>query len=361
MSGLPRVTFGTIVLNGEPFVRYHLRSLYPFAHQLIVVEGAVSGAAALSRADGHSRDGTLEALRRFQAEEDPEGKVLLVTAEDAGHPDGFWTGEKDEQSRAYAERATGDYLWQVDIDEFYRASAMRAVLDVLVAEPDVSAMSFPMLTFWSAPRISVDGWYLMRGADEYHRLFRWGPGYTYARHRPPTVLDADGHDTRAGRWLRARDLAARGVLLYHYSLLFPGQVRDKVAYYSGGFPAAASFRRLDRWYRDSYVTLRRPYRVHNVYGSPSWLQRSAREHPEQIGVMWDDIAAGRLSVEVRGTADADRLLSTWWYKAGRGVLRRLESPDRHVRKSVKRVRAAIPDPVKRAVRLGRTRPGGKEE
>ena len=35
----PRVTFGIIVLNGEPFTRYCLRSLYPFAHQIIVVEG----------------------------------------------------------------------------------------------------------------------------------------------------------------------------------------------------------------------------------------------------------------------------------------------------------------------------------
>ena len=29
---MPKVTFGIIVLNGEPFVRYCLRSLYPFAH-----------------------------------------------------------------------------------------------------------------------------------------------------------------------------------------------------------------------------------------------------------------------------------------------------------------------------------------
>lgn len=27
----PRVTFGMIVLNGEPFVRYNLRALYRFA------------------------------------------------------------------------------------------------------------------------------------------------------------------------------------------------------------------------------------------------------------------------------------------------------------------------------------------
>ena len=42
MKKLPSITFGMIVLNGEPFVRYNLRALYPFAHQIIVVEGVCS-------------------------------------------------------------------------------------------------------------------------------------------------------------------------------------------------------------------------------------------------------------------------------------------------------------------------------
>jgi hypothetical protein len=356
---MPRVTFGTIVLNGEPFVRYHLRSLYPFAHQIIVVEGAVTGAASISRPDGHSRDGTLETLRRFQAEEDPERKLLVVTAEDAGHPDGFWRGEKDEQSRAYAERAGGDYLWQVDVDEFYTAPAMGTVLGLLRAQPEVSAVSFPMLTFWSSPHICVDGWYLMRGAGEYHRLFRWGPGYSYATHRPPTVLDEAGRDTRDGCWLRARDLAAHGVLLYHYSLLFPAQVRDKVAYYRGGFPDGQRFRELESWYRESYLTLRRPYRVHNVYDSPSWLQLFGHRHPEQVRAMWDDVVSGRLPVAVRGTADADRLLSTRWYGLGRGLLRRLERPDRLTHELRAGLGTVAPASVKRVVRHARALLGAK--
>jgi len=38
-----RITFGMIVLNGEPCVLYNLRALYPFAHEIIVVEGAAPG------------------------------------------------------------------------------------------------------------------------------------------------------------------------------------------------------------------------------------------------------------------------------------------------------------------------------
>ena len=72
MNAFPRITFGMIVLNGEPFLRYNLRALYPFAHQIIVVEGAAPGAAAIATPDGHSRDGTLHTLRLFREKEDPE-------------------------------------------------------------------------------------------------------------------------------------------------------------------------------------------------------------------------------------------------------------------------------------------------
>ncbi len=50
-----------------PFLPYNLRALYPFAHQIVVVEGAAPGAAGIAAPDGHSRDGTLEELRRFAA------------------------------------------------------------------------------------------------------------------------------------------------------------------------------------------------------------------------------------------------------------------------------------------------------
>ena len=143
----PRVTFGMIVLNGRPFLEYNLRALYPFAHQIIVVEGACEPAASLATPGGHSTDGTLETLKRFKEEEDPEDKLVLVNAEDDGKPSGFWT-EKDEMSQAYARRATGEWLWQVDSDEFYIESDMRSVLELVVSDPEIAGVSFPFLNFW---------------------------------------------------------------------------------------------------------------------------------------------------------------------------------------------------------------------
>lgn len=327
-----RISFGMIVLNGMPFVPYNLRAIYPFAHEILVVEGASPGAAGIARPDGHSRDGTLEELRRFAREEDPDGKVVVVTAEDEGHADGFWPGEKDEQSRAYAARATGEYLWQVDVDEFYRASDMQRVVDLLATEPRVAAVTFPTITFWAGLGYTVDGWYLRRGAADYHRLFKWGPGYSYERHRPPTVLDESGRDTRAVCWRDAAFMAGMGIHLYHYSLLFPAQVRDKVEYYSSWGLHGDWFAAARRWFADSYLTLRKPFRVHNVYHYPSWLERYDGGHPEAVRRMMTDVASSR-PLDLRAVDDVERLLQSRGYALGRFGLRAAEPLDRWYRQT----------------------------
>src|SRR4029450_7290352 len=114
----------------------------------------------------------------------------------------------------------GDYLWQVDIDEFYLARDMEAILAMLAADPAIDAMTFRQVTFWGGLGSTVDGWYLRRGAADYPPLFKGRPGHAYARPRPPTVVDETGRDLRSGRWLDADETAARGIRLYHYSLLF---------------------------------------------------------------------------------------------------------------------------------------------
>ena len=321
-----RVTFGVIVLNGEPFLRYCLRSLYQFAHEILVVEGASPMAAGIASADGHSADGTLATLRAFKEQEDPEDKVRIVTAEDEGHPDGFWPGDKDEQSRAYAKRATGDYLWQVDSDEFYRPDHIGAILALLGERPQITAVSFKMLTFWGSPDYVADGWFLRRGADCYHRLFRWGRGYHYVTHRPPTVTDALGRDARSVCWVDAAATARLGVNLYHYSLLFPRQVHDKCRYYRARF--SSRYPETLAWMNDSYLELRRPYRVHNVYSMPSWLDRFEGQHPPEVTRMMEDIRTGEVAETLRRTDDVETLLDSWWYPWGRGALKAADHVDR---------------------------------
>lgn len=306
-----------IVLNGEPFLRYNLRSLYPYAHQIIVVEGACPGAAAVATADGHSIDGTLELLHEFKRLEDPEDKLIIVTARDDGYVDGFWP-EKDEMSRGYASRATGNYLWQVDSDEFYEEEQMARLLNLLRKErPD--AVSFPSLTFWGGLDYIVDSFYMIRdNAREYHRLFAWGPGYSYKTHRPPTVLDASGVDTRTKKWLRAKDLERLGIFHYHYSLLFPQQVFNKVSYYQGRDKGKIA---IDSWEEAVYRRLEKPFRAHNVYQCIGWLERFSGQHPTSIHILMMDISAGKLSVSIRDCSDVEQLLEKRSYRMACNLLR----------------------------------------
>ena len=326
MTSVAKVTFGIIVLNGEPFVRYNLRALYPFAHQIIVVEGAAPAAASIATPDGHSTDGTLEILRDFKVNEDPDNKLTIVTAEDNGYPNGFWPGEKHEQSQAYASRATGDYLWQVDDDEFYRPDDMRAVLEMLRNDPQITAVSFKQITFWGGFDYVTDGWYLRRGGEIYHRLFRWKHGYRYVSHRPPTVHDAGGHDLRKIKWIEGPELARRGILLYHYSLLFPKKVIEKCEYYSRASWVNRTGASL--WAEHNFLRLSRPFRVHNVYDRPSWLDRFRGQHPPQIEAMRRDIEDGNLQVQMRGVSDIERLLDSRTYRLGRMGLKVLDYLDR---------------------------------
>jgi len=317
----PRITFGIIVLNGEPFTRYCLRSLYPFAHEIIVVEGGHENALDVSTPDGHSTDATLETLYRFKADEDPEDKVQIVVR------DGPWP-QKDElgnsktpQSRAYAERATGEYLWQVDIDEFYRPEEMRVVLDMLAGDPGITAVSFNVYPFWGALRYVSDGWYWRRGMITFHRLFKWGPGYRYVTHQPPTVADDRGRNLRTLRWVSGDEMARKGVHLYHYDHLLPLQVRNKAQFYRRQAPRVCA--EINEWAEAGYFRLTRPYHVERHYWLPAWIERYDGPHPPQASQMMQDIRAGMLDVELRRTDDVERLLASPRYRAGRTVLKAL--------------------------------------
>ena len=342
MSNLPKISFGMIVLNGEPFTRYNLRALYPFAHQIIVVEGACLAARYNATEQGHSIDGTLEILNRFKAEEDPDDKLVIVTAEDEGYPDGFWPGEKDEQSRAYALRATGDWLWQVDSDEFYMPQDMQWLCENYLSLPDVWVISFKQIQFWGGLKSYADGWFLRHYFSDIYRIFRWSPDFSYATHRPPTILDGNGNNIRNLGWVKGRLLVKRDIYMYHYSLVFPFQVQSKSRYYSEVDWGA--FEKMSSWANENYDKLNNPYRVHNSYQYPSWLEHYNGDHPPQILQMWDDIRNNRFvpPINLRKTDDIDRILRSKRYILGKNLLKTIGPIVYHARIVTKRLIKYLP-------------------
>lgn len=311
----PKITFGIIVLNGTPFVKYCLRSIYPYAHEIIVVEGGHEDAKHVCTPDGHSIDDTLKLLQEFKDQEDKDDKVIIIKKE------GFWKKRDDLgkdrtfQSRAYADLATGDYLWQVDIDEFYCAEDMEKILSLLKNNPTITVISFKMLNFFGRPEYLINGWKFKQNLEVF-RVFKWQKGYKYLTHEPPTIVDENGIDLRKRKWIKGKFLAKNfGIYMYHYSHLFPWQVWQKVRVYEKEKPEKCS--RIIEWSNESYFSLSKPYSVERHYWLPSWLDRYNKKYPVEVKRMMEDIVAGKVKHQLRDIDDIENLLASFKYFIGK--------------------------------------------
>ena len=322
----PRITFGMIVLNGEPYLEYNLRALYPFAHEIIVVEGAYWAAKGHATPDGHSTDNTLDVLRRFKAEHDQRDIVQIVTRE------GFWDG-LTAQSQAYAERATGDYLWQVDVDEFYLPQTMQAVVDLLTDDPSITMMTFKAVNFmYDVDYRVVSGRDFQRDYIEYRRLFKFGPGYHYVGHEPPTVHDPEGQDVETIHCLSKNATAHRGWFMHHYWALLESTVRMKAdAYVQREWKGVSEA--MPSWLAN-WRTLSDPFRLQSDYRYAAWLERFAGPHPPEIVRLRNDLASGRIDAVLPSNAAVERLLASRGYRVKRWFVRlweRLRGWDSYLR------------------------------
>jgi hypothetical protein len=307
----PKITFGIIVLNGEPFTKYCLRSLYPFAYEIIVVEGGHANASAVCTPHGHSVDGTLKSLNEFKKMEDPENKVIIITRDD------FWP-QKDElerdrtpQSRAYAEMATGDYLWQIDIDEFYREDGMAQMINLLKTDPTITTVSIPFTDYWGDIKFQIDGWYKRRHAKYCNRIFKWGKNYKYVTHEPPIVVNEQNVDLRDIHWVTGEQIKKMGIKMYHYSHLFPWQVKQKTLVYNNEKQQWNGD--ILAWAENNYFKLSNPFSVERHFWLPSWLEYYYGPHPKEIIQMMADIRSGKVIAELRNNDDAEKVLSHPFY------------------------------------------------
>jgi hypothetical protein len=332
------ITFGIIVLNGEPFTRYCIRALYPFAYEIIIAEGACEGARNIATKKGHSKDGTLEILKEIKRLEDPENKITIVTAEDEGHNDGFWPGEKLEQSRAYAKRAKGNYLWQVDIDEFYKDEDIRKIIGLLKDDKSISCISFNQIGFWGGFNYTVDSWYFKRHLTEIYRIFKWAEGYELKSHRPPTVIDTEKTDVRAGKWLNAKDMKKRGIFMYHYSFVFPKQVFTKADYYSNSNWLSL---KANDWATVNFMKITKPFRVFIIPDYPSWLVKFKGIHPTAVQQLIGSINEKETIIEERATGDIEKLINNRAYQFFSHLLAGLEPVDRFMQFGYKRSKNVI--------------------
>ncbi len=249
------VHFFTIVLNGEPFIRYHLdvfRAL-PFRWHWHVVEGLASlvkdtawSVAEGGRIDptfhidGLSVDGTTGYLDAI-ATAAPD--LVSVYRKQDGR---VWKGKREMVSAPLARIQEECLLWQVDADELWTVGQITAMHRMFMAEPDRTA-AYYWCDYFPAQSavVSTRYNYAADPSIEWLRTWRFRPGDRWATHEPPMLVRP--------RFFGSINLAAVnpfshdetegvGAVFQHFAYASEEQVRFKESYY--GHAGA-----LDGWLR----------------------------------------------------------------------------------------------------------------
>jgi len=218
---------------------------------------------------------------------------------------GQWS-EKVEEANAAISLVPDDtdYIWCVDADEFWKADDIRAVIDLLETAP-VDSMSFKATSFYGGFDRVMTGF---EAKFEVHRIQRYTPGALFSSHRPPTLLAPDGKPWRNHRHVNHETTDEMGWSMFHYSYVFPSQMRMKADYYAAmGGNIADYFNSVyvpwvtgdsDERYR--IETLHNG--VHNwqpVRRGPCWTERFTGEHPAEIAAAMP-VLLDRFNAEVAG-------------------------------------------------------------
>jgi hypothetical protein len=211
-----KISFGMIVFNGGYVLKENLESIYPFAENIVITEGPVSHYRKLGFTK--STDNTIEIIKNFP---DPENKIKLIS--------GQWIS-KDDMCNAYAPHLKGDFVWHVDSDELYKQEDMKSVIKYLTDHKECYSMAFKLRSFYGGLDRYISGF---EENFEVHRIQRIIPGKsTWLTHRPPTMIwPPTGKKCRDMGHVGFHTTGSWGIRIYHYSHVFPEQVKAKMAYY----------------------------------------------------------------------------------------------------------------------------------
>ncbi|MCJ2135819.1 hypothetical protein MKK69_17460 [Methylobacterium sp. J-026] len=242
------VHFFTIVLNGEPFIRYHehMFQRLPFEWHWHIVEGvaqlthdtawsvATGGNVPQSfHANGRSIDGTSAYIDDI-ADRFPNN--VTVYRKKPGH---FWDG-KIEMVRAPLANLNEDcLLWQLDSDELWNPRQIIAMRSAFLADPSRTAAWF-WCNYYVGPQlgISTRNNYAQNPNQEWLRVWNYKPGMIWHAHEPPILLKAYHN---AGN-VQFRDMGREnpfshaeteslGAVFDHLSYVLESQLAFKESYY----------------------------------------------------------------------------------------------------------------------------------
>lgn len=225
-----KIAFGMIIFNGNYVLQEVLESVYEHAHQILIAEGPVQ--YWQSQGFTTSTDGTSDILHEFY---DPDNKIKITHGQ---------YSEKNEQCNAYMKFLKNDtnYIWNLDSDEVFKQNDLQQIISIL-EEYQPTSVGFKSISFYGGFDHYLTGF--EEGA-EFHRISRVYPGAKWATHRPPTIANSPFPKRHIGY----NELANIGIRMYHYSYVFPDQVRQKVQYYKA---AVSKDNCIDDYFEKVYI------------------------------------------------------------------------------------------------------------
>ncbi len=245
------IHFFTIVLNGEPFIRYHIEIFkqLPCQWHWHIIEGVADlkndtawslrlGGAITDQIhhQGRSNDGTREYLDEL-AQLYPD-KIAVYRK-----PDGvFWDGKLEMVNAPLVNIQEECLLWQIDVDELWTVEQICTARHMFVANPDKTAAWYWCWYFVGENLvISTRNCYAQNPQQDWLRTWKFKPGMVWAAHEPPVLVESWDNQWRNVATVNPflhTETEERGLIFQHFAYVTPSQLRFKEQYY--GYKNAVS-------------------------------------------------------------------------------------------------------------------------
>jgi len=243
-TNLP-IHFFTIVLNGKPFINYHIDvlKLLPFKWHWHIVEGVADlkhdtawtlqlGGSIYENLhnNGRSNDGTTKYLDEL-AQLYPENITIYRKPEGV-----FWDGKREMVNAPLANINEECLLWQVDVDELWTVEQICTAREMFISNPEKTAAFYWCWYFVGENLvISTRNCYTQNPQQEWLRTWRFQPGFVWATHEPPILIEptSDGQlkNIAAINPFVHSETEQQGLIFQHFAYATEEQLQFKEHYY----------------------------------------------------------------------------------------------------------------------------------
>ncbi|MBU7581366.1 MAG: class I SAM-dependent methyltransferase [Nostoc sp. TH1S01] len=246
------IHFFTIVLNGQPFIRYHIDVFkqLPFKWHWHIVEGVAdlkhdtAWCAQLGgyisddiHRNGRSYDGTTEYI-------DDLARLYPDNVTVYRKPEGvFWDGKLEMVNAPIANILEECLLWQIDVDELWTLEQLCTAREMFTSNPEKTSAFYWCWYFVGEKLIiSTRNCYAQNPQQEWLRTWRFKPGAYWAAHEPPVLVEPlpnnQSKNVAAVNPFLHQETEDCGLVFQHFAYVTKEQLSFKEQYY--GYKNAVS-------------------------------------------------------------------------------------------------------------------------